>query len=358
MTSEQPKGNRVREFRMSSGLTQAELAERAGISRTAVTAIEGERLVPSVATAISLAEVLGTAVETLFGSCRTSNQPASWAWDPAIPNQPFWQAEVGRRKWLYPAATVPMLTPLPDGIFSEFQQPDPASVLLSRQTLVIACCDPAAGLLASQFAQLTGQRLLILHRSSRQALELLKEGKIHLAGLHYSTREEPERNAQIVRETLGAGFQLLRVASWQEGIVTTTSTRFISVGDVLKSKLKWVGREPGSGARRCLDQLLGERPSPRCLARNHRAVAEAVQSGWADAGVCVQLTGAEAGLTFLPVQEEAYDLCCPNELLDEPKVQSLLKVVRSVEYRRLLGNLPGYNTVETGNLTRLSESSF
>jgi molybdate-binding protein len=83
-------------------------------------------------------------------------------------------------------------------------------------------------------------------------------------------------------------------------------------------------------------------------------VAEAVRAGWADAGICVQLASSEAGLTFLPVQVEAYELCVPNAMLDDQRVQALVKVVRSSEYRRLLGSLPGYDTVETGNLKGLN----
>lgn len=335
---------------MASGLTQAELAEQAGISRTAVTAIEGERLVPSVAAALALAEALGTTVEVLFGGGGKSDRPVTWAWEPSVSMRQFWQAEVGGQHWLYPADSSPMLTPLPDGQWQNESSIGPTSDSTAKQTLVVACCDPAAGLLASEYAHATGQRMLVLHRSSRQALELLREGKVHLAGLHLSTPEETERNAQIVRETLGTGYQLLRVAQWQEGIAAASSSRIKSVKGAIRSKLRWVGREPGSGARQCLDRLLGDRAAPRRLARNHRGVAEAVCSGWADAGICVEVTSAEAGLMFLPVQEEAYDLCIPGAFLDDPRVQALLKVVRSANYRQTLANLPGYSTTQTGNL--------
>ncbi|MCA9070713.1 MAG: substrate-binding domain-containing protein [Planctomycetaceae bacterium] len=146
----------------------------------------------------------------------------------------------------------------------------------------------------------------------------------------------------------------LQVAHWQNVIDAAPSTRVKSVRGALRSKLKWVGREPGSGARVCLDRLLGSRPAPRRWARNHRGVAEAIASGWADAGVCVQLTSSEAGLMFLPVQKEAYDLCIPSNFLDDPRVQALLKVVRSTNYRQMLADLPGYDTTHTGDLTEVN----
>ncbi len=354
MTNPAPPSNRVRELRTASELTQAELAERAGISRTAVTAIEGERLVPSVAAALALAKALGTTVEVLFGQGDKVDRPATWAWEPRTTLRQYWQAEVGGQHWLYPAESAPMLTPLPDGQWQSESSVGSASSV--TQTLVVACCDPAAGLLASEYAHATGWRMLILHRSSRQALELLKEGKVHLAGLHLSTADDTERNAQVVRETLGSGYQLLRVAQWQEGITTVSSSRIKSIQGSARLRLRWVGREPGSGARQCLDHLLGDRSAPRRLARNHRGVAEAVSSGWADAGICVQLTSAEAGLMFLPVQEEAYDLCIPNAFHDDPRVQALLKVVRSPNYRQILANLPGYSTTQTGNLMGVDDA--
>jgi putative molybdopterin biosynthesis protein len=349
MPNTRSSSNRVRQRRIALGLTQEELAERARISRTAVTAIEGKRLVPSVAAALALATALGTTVEVLFGRSEESPGAPLWAWGPGEARR-FWTAEVGGQAWLYPADSSPMLTPLPDGIAASESKHTDFGSSKATETLVIAGCDPAAGLLASEFARATGMRLLIVPRSSRQALELLKQGKVHLAGLHLSTPDEPERNSDLVRDRLGNEFQLLRIASWQEGIATAPTIKAKTIRGLLQGKLRWIGREAGSGARQCLDQLLGDRPAPRHLARHHRGVAEAVQSGWADAGICVQLTSMEAGLGFFPVQEEPYDLCLPSALLDDPRVQALLRVVRSKSYRTLLGQLPGYNTSETGGL--------
>jgi putative molybdopterin biosynthesis protein len=349
MTTQEPVRNRVREFRVNCGLTQAQLAEQAGISRTAVTAIEGDRLVPSVSAALALARALGVRVETLFAPVEASADP-KWACQPTSAAGQFWEADVGARRWRYPAETTPMFTPLPDGRASDAEPDSRLPSSLAAQTLVIAGCDPAAGLLASAYTQASGKRLLVLNRSSRQALALLQQGKVHLAGVHFSTTEETEGNAEVVRQILGSDYQLLRVAEWQEGVTATPGARIRSVRGALRSKLRWVGREPGSGARLCLDRLLAGRPQPRRLARNHRGVAEAVHSGWADAGVCVQLTSAEAGLLFFPVQQEAYDLCLPNALLDDPRVQSLLQVMRSPLYRQTLAGLPGYSATQTGML--------
>ena len=59
--------NTLRVQRAIRDLTQAELAEQAGITRKSVNAIEAGRMVPSVLLALKLARVLGVSVETLFG---------------------------------------------------------------------------------------------------------------------------------------------------------------------------------------------------------------------------------------------------------------------------------------------------
>lgn len=349
--------NRVRDHRQRRGWSQDELARRAGLSRTGVSAIEVGRLVPSAAAALALAAAFGGRVEDLFSLPRPVPEGASWAWPPLQTPCRYWQAEVGGRTRLYPVEATPMGVVPHDGValttdtapaFSGGDDP--------RSTLVIACCDPAVGLLAAALAQTAGVRLIALPRSSRSALELLGQGVVHAAGVHLvkAGDDEGDGNASAVRETLGPGYTLLHAARWEEGVAFEPARRFGSVREALRSDLRWVGREVGSGARQCLDELLGDRRPPRRLAHDHRGVAEAVRAGWADAGVCLRLTGEEAGLGFLTVRQEAYDLCFPEPSRDDPRIQALINAVRSTAYRRLLAELPGYDSVGTGELRRPS----
>jgi putative transcriptional regulator len=59
-------GNRLREAREAAGWTQAELAERIGMSRKTVNTVENGVFVPSTVVALKLAAALGCAVEELF----------------------------------------------------------------------------------------------------------------------------------------------------------------------------------------------------------------------------------------------------------------------------------------------------
>src|SRR5262245_4877151 len=102
MSHRSQNSNRLRELREGRQLSQLDLAHRAGISRTEVSAIECQRTIPSVATALSLARVLGVSVEALFSAPSEAPAEAAWASPPVDQAQPFWNAEVRGRVWQYP----------------------------------------------------------------------------------------------------------------------------------------------------------------------------------------------------------------------------------------------------------------
>jgi molybdate-binding protein len=176
---------------------------------------------------------------------------------------------------------------------------------------------------------------------------------VHLAGIHLSKASRKNDNASAVREKLGSGYSLLHLARWTEGVAVAPGERGESIDRLMRTPLRWVGREPGSGARQCLDELLEGRPAPKRVARDHRGVAEAIRCGWADAGVCLQLVSEEAGLRFLSVRDEAYDVCFRTDFANDPRMRALLDVVRSPAYRQTLGELPGYDVARTGELRRV-----
>jgi molybdate-binding protein/DNA-binding XRE family transcriptional regulator len=340
--------NRVKQHRDQFGWSQAELAFRAGISRAAVSAIEINRLVPSVAAALSLAATFGCSVEDLFGEPSKRND-TTWAWPCPAECRRFWQARIGDRTLLYPLEPTLMGAVVHDGVIR-----DGVRTVCSRtppeKTLVLACCDPAVSILAQQFARESGFRLLALPRSSGQALELLRQGVVHVAGVHLSANNDREGNARIVKERIEVAAKLLRVAVWDEGLALGSGVASRSVSGIAKSRVEWVGREPGSGARACLDQILNKRTAPRRVAFDHRGVAEAIRCGWADVGVCLRLSCEEAGLRFLAIREEPYDLCYASRDEGDPRLQALVAAVRSAFYRNVLGELPGYDARDTGTI--------
>lgn len=58
--------NRIRVLRTEKGLSQEELAQRCGVTRQTVNAIENNKYDPTLSLAFRLADELGTTVDALF----------------------------------------------------------------------------------------------------------------------------------------------------------------------------------------------------------------------------------------------------------------------------------------------------
>ena len=353
MSAGKPFTGSLERQRAARGWSQAELARRADIPRTTVSAIEGGRLTPSVTAALALARALECSVEELFsaGLCPPAVGGPEWAW-PAVEPCRYWEAEVGGRRLLYPVEGLSPNSFPHDGIWRDGTGHDSAETA-AEKTLVLACCDPAAGLLAAEYARASGFRLLVIERGGGAALELLKRGLVHLAGVHRSTPDHPFRNAETARAQLGDGYRLIRMAKWQEGLALPAGHRPHTLSDIVRQCRRWALREQGSAARECLDELLAGQSASGRPVHSHLAVAEAVRAGWAGAGVCVQLTAQDAGLNFVPVRTEMLDICYSDSIARDGRMLALIRLLRSRSHRRLISELPGYDASETGEFLKV-----
>lgn len=58
--------NRIRVLRAEKGWSQAELAEKAGVSRNSLNAVENDKFDPSLPLAFRIAELFGLKIEDVF----------------------------------------------------------------------------------------------------------------------------------------------------------------------------------------------------------------------------------------------------------------------------------------------------
>jgi putative molybdopterin biosynthesis protein len=85
------------------------------------------------------------------------------------------------------------------------------------------------------------------------------------------------------------------------------------------------------------------------IAGGHAAVARAVASGAADAGIATRAAARQGDLHFVPLSEERFDLALPTESIADPRVAALLDTLDSPSFRAELGTLEGYATRQSGH---------
>jgi putative molybdopterin biosynthesis protein len=136
--------------------------------------------------------------------------------------------------------------------------------------------------------------------------------------------------------------------------------RLRSLADVARLRARYVNRAIGTGTRVLLDELLAQAGlDASALAgyergeTSHAAVAHAVASGQADAGLGLESAAHAEGASFVPLVHERYHLACLKSALDQPAMQALLTALRSETWQHLLGTLPGYDTAASGEVQSL-----
>jgi len=82
----------------------------------------------------------------------------------------------------------------------------------------------------------------------------------------------------------------------------------------------------------------------------HLAVAIAVKSGNADAGLGILSAAQAMGLGFVPVSNESYDFLVPQEYLGDQRVQQFVEILKSNGFRKQIEKLGGYTFEGAGEI--------
>ncbi|AUX29600.1 MULTISPECIES: substrate-binding domain-containing protein [Sorangium] len=353
--------NRVRERREARGLSQIALAERAGLTRQSVGAIEAGRATPAVDVALRIARALDGQVEDLFGAPGAAAAIAAELDAPAASGRAAVARIAGR--WVaYPLDHDAARTAA-DGIVTGERRGkadvEPLRALAEvEDNVVVMGCAAGLGLLADRLNTRPGPgRFLWFPRSSTAALQALGRQRAHVAGVHLVDARTGEANVADVRNLGHAEpIALITLARWEAGLVVRRedAARIRGAVDLGRPGLRLVGREAGAGAQRLLEREVRGHGLPLDLARRpplraagHLDVARAVAMGAADTGVATRDAAMAFGLGFVTLAEERYDLAIPRASLADARVQRLLDVLVSGAFRRELSVL-GYDVRPAG----------
>lgn len=217
--------------------------------------------------------------------------------------------------------------------------------------LVTGSHDPALDYLAD-LVRPRGVDIHSTHLGSMGGVIALKKEECHAAPMHLLAPDGTYNTYYLERYMPGADLALLCVAERQQGVISRDGLSF----DDLPGRT-FINRQKGSGTRMLLDHTLAARgidpasiPGYGREATTHLAVALAVRTGEADAGMGVYSAAKALDLAFVPVATERYELAMHRAMLDDPGIAALVETVSSAAFKRVLRDLGGYETDETGVL--------
>ncbi|MEE9198847.1 MAG: substrate-binding domain-containing protein [Dehalococcoidia bacterium] len=358
----------LRQTRQAAGLSQEALARSVKISRQAYLAIEAGRSVPSTEVALRLARVLGATVESLFSlpeerGQRVEAELMTGMEGSSLPTR-VRLIKIGERLMarplVGPQATLYSMAEA-DGVALGWGGGQRVSVELmtpleQAQQLVVAGGDPSLALLGRELRG-RGVELVWLGLGSGMALQYLVRGMAHIAGCHLFDEATGSYNLPWVERLVPFGCTVVTFAIRQQGLMVAPGNphEIADISHLARPDLLLVNREEGSGSRALLDRLVERAGIPRQgirgydrLVRGHLAVADAVASGLADAGIGVKAAAEARGLGFVSLGEERYDLVIPDHFLHLPMVEAFIEILRRPTSRRQIEALGGYDASSMG----------
>jgi molybdate-binding protein/DNA-binding XRE family transcriptional regulator len=363
--------NRLAQIRKSRGVGASDLARRVHVSRQTIYAIEAGTYVPNTEVALNLARELEVTVDELFslqaGSEKSPESLAAEVLSATAPakGQPVRICQIGSRWVSVPVSASPYYMPEADGIIKRTGRTNGRTDLVvfakeeaTQKRLVLAGCDPAAGLLARMVEKISGVEIVSAAASSELALTWLSEGKVHIAGSHLEDPKTGEFNLPFIRKHFpDEDFSVVTFAQWEEGLVISSGNPkgVRGIEDLARKNVRFVNREHGSGSRALLDKLLRQTGIEirkvhgyDRIAYGHLAAAYAVASRDADACLATRSAAQTFGLDFIPLHSARYDLVMRRRTADLPSVKAFLDVLQRATLRHKLEVLAGYDTSQTG----------
>ena len=369
--------NRLREKRQALALSQKQLADLAGITRQAVSALEANQYSPATSVALQLARALRCRVEDLFnikqggetiegellGNLSQSSQPVRAQ-----------VTQVGHRLLVRPLHGLGELGSLgatADGLIVE-ANPEKTRVKVKllkdrevvRRKIVVGGCDPAMFLIGEHVRKHDQENVVPCLMGSSIALNALKRGEVHVAGIHLADESSGAWKLPDLKRNLGdMDFMVITFAHWEEGFIVRQGNpkKIRTVNDIAKPTVRIVNREKGSGARRLLDKQLNTSGintkrvkgySDEAL--SHLDVASRIKAGLADTGIGIRSVALICGLDFVALQRERYDLVIPKTYYETLSgLPVLLDTMVSKPFRDELEALGGYDTREIGKVVEV-----
>jgi putative molybdopterin biosynthesis protein len=242
-------------------------------------------------------------------------------------------------------------------IFQEVVLPAPSG---SEMLVLMGSHDMALNRLAQHLREEAQVDILALPVGSLDGLVALRQGITHLTACHLLDAESGEYNLPYLRYFFpDRRVSAVTLAHRVQGLMIAPGNprRIQGLDDLAHGDIVFVNRNLGSGTRLWLDKKLGElglqvekiRGYNR-EASTHTAVAQAIRSRRTDAGLGLEAAARAAGLDFIPLFQERFDLVLPAEMIEERRVQVILEYINSAAFRRLLGELAGYDPGHSGDL--------
>ncbi|WP_024574081.1 MULTISPECIES: helix-turn-helix transcriptional regulator [unclassified Afipia] len=257
-------------------------------------------------------------------------------------------------KWLFPRDELDrwMLSGLmrPAGMMAA----DPPLIVGGSQDVLLEWC-----------LRESGSGLATLAEGTESGVGRVLRGEAIAAAIHFHTDNEvngsgEDANVAAVRTLSGLhDAALIGFVRREQGLLLQPGNPkgLNGLADVLARGATMALRQPGAGAQMLLEVLLkqhGAKPKdlrwlePPCLTGPD--LATAIRAGEADCGIATRAAARAAGLDFVPLLWENFDLVMRQRSYFKPALQALVGFISRKPFRQRATDLTGYDVSPAGTV--------
>jgi putative molybdopterin biosynthesis protein len=208
----------------------------------------------------------------------------------------------------------------------------------------------------------SGSGLASLTEGTARGVERLQRGEVIGAAVHFHSEDVAAEDGNIAALRAIPGLHdavLVGMVRREQGLLVPPENpkQLHSLADVLASGAQMAVRQPGAGAQMLLDVLLTRagagfkdlrRLEPPCLTGPD--LAAAVRIGKADCGIATRAAAKSAGLDFVPLLWENFDLLMRQRSYFRPQVQALIGFLGDRRLKQRAAELTGYDAAPAGKI--------
>ena len=208
----------------------------------------------------------------------------------------------------------------------------------------------------------SGSGLASLAEGTARGVERLLRDEVIATAVHFHGDAADGADANIAAARAAPGLHdavLVALVRLEQGLLLPSGNprRLHGLADVLSSGARMAVRQPGAGAQMLLNVLLtraGVKPNdlhrlePPCLTGPD--LAAAIRAGKADCGIATRAAAKSAGLDFVPLLWENFDLLMRQRSYFRPSIQALIGFIGGVQLTQRAAELTGYDPAPTGQI--------
>ncbi|HXD43569.1 MAG TPA: helix-turn-helix transcriptional regulator [Pseudolabrys sp.] len=251
-------------------------------------------------------------------------------------------------RWLFPKAE------LDHWLATSIQRP-PGLTRAEPAPIVAGSHDP----LLEWALRESGSGLATLAIGSEAGFERFLAGEAIAAGMHLHDLDDPEADANVAalkaRSDVGDAV-LIGFCRREQGFLVPSGNpmKIKRIDDAIAHRARICMRPKGAGAQLLLLALLNRakanleavQAGPMCPTGPD--IAQAIRAGRADTGIATRSVANAAGLDFVPIAWEPFDLLMRQRDYFRPSLQALVRFLRSEELSARASEMGGFDLSAAG----------